>query len=44
MGIRSWLYWIDRALAGDRRPWVWLGVWAVVLAAAIFAKMAGLYE
>lgn len=33
MGIRSWLYWIDRALAGDRRPLVWLGVWIFFVAA-----------
>jgi hypothetical protein len=35
MGIRSWLYWIDRAMAGDWRPWVWLGVWVAGVAAGL---------
>lgn len=41
MGIRSWLYWIDRAMAGDRRPLAWLGVW-VVVAAFGFLMLKGL--
>lgn len=32
MGIRSWLYWVDRALAGDRRPLAVLSIWLALVA------------
>lgn len=35
MGIRSWLYWIDRALTGDRRPLAVLSAWLAALAVGI---------
>jgi hypothetical protein len=27
MGLHNWIYWIDRALSGDRRPLAALAVW-----------------
>ena len=30
MGLRGLLYWIDRALAGDRRPLAALAAWLVL--------------